>query len=95
MNQFLKAFDNPQFHERLLKAFYCVPIGKPRMTRRDIWKKRPAVVRYHEFKDTLALQRCGFDMPNSGIHIYFLLQMPSSWSNKNPVSSKVTTPIRL
>ena len=27
------------------------PIGKPRMTQRDRWKKRPAVLRYHAFKD--------------------------------------------
>lgn len=28
------------------------PIGKPRMTRSDKWKKRPAVVRWHQWKDT-------------------------------------------
>lgn len=29
----------------------CVPVGKPRMTRRDKWKQRPAVMRYREFAD--------------------------------------------
>lgn len=27
------------------------PIGKPRMTRSDKWKKRPAVVKWHQWKD--------------------------------------------
>jgi Holliday junction resolvase RusA-like endonuclease len=29
------------------------PIGKPRMTRRDKWKGRPCVTRYHEWCDRL------------------------------------------
>ena len=33
--------------------FRVTPIGKPRMTQRDRWKKRPPVVRYHAFKDQL------------------------------------------
>jgi len=31
------------------------PMGKPRMTRRDKWKKRPCVVRYRAFADALRL----------------------------------------
>lgn len=27
------------------------PIGKPRMTRRDVWKSRPAVMKYREWAD--------------------------------------------
>jgi Holliday junction resolvase RusA-like endonuclease len=34
-------------------VFRVVPMGKPRMTQRDRWKKRPAVLRYHAFKDEL------------------------------------------
>lgn len=32
-------------------TIYGLPVAKPRMTRRDKWKKRPCVVRYHEFCD--------------------------------------------
>jgi Holliday junction resolvase RusA-like endonuclease len=35
---------------------YLVPIGKPRMTKRDRWAKRPAVMRYRIFAD--ALRQC-------------------------------------
>jgi len=28
-----------------------VPVGKPRMTRRDKWKKRPCVMRYRDWAD--------------------------------------------
>lgn len=34
-------------------TFPVVPMGKPRMTQRDRWKKRPPVLRYHAFKDEL------------------------------------------
>ena len=30
-----------------------IPKGKPRLTRRDVWKKRPVVVRYYEYKDLI------------------------------------------
>jgi hypothetical protein len=30
-------------------------IGKPRMTRRDTWKRRPGVVRYHAWCDTFRM----------------------------------------
>lgn len=32
-----------------------IAMGKPRMTRRDKWKKRPSVVKYREFCDNLRL----------------------------------------
>ena len=28
-------------------------MGKPRMTQRDKWKKRPCVLRYHAFRDKM------------------------------------------
>lgn len=36
-------------------SFPVVPMGKPRMTQRDKWKKREVVLRYHAFKDQLRL----------------------------------------
>lgn len=40
---------------RAANRIYCViygtPVGKPRMTRRDVWKKRSPVVKYREWCD--------------------------------------------
>lgn len=58
------------------------PMGKPRMTQRDKWKQRPAVERYHEFKDTVRAQLPpGFTLP-AQFNITFFIGMPRSWSNK-------------
>jgi len=56
------------------------PIGKPRMTQRDKWKKRPAVVRYYEYKDALNLLVKG-PLPER-LNVVFYIPMPSSWSKK-------------
>ena len=61
------------------------PIGKPRMTRSDKWKKRPAVVRYHEWKDSLRseLMRLKIDLSNTNVfNFVFIIEMPESWSAK-------------
>ena len=55
------------------------PIGKPRMTRADAWKKRPAVLRYWAFKDECA--KHGVYKPDKP-HIVFYMPMPKSWSKK-------------
>lgn len=59
--------------------YEIVPVPKPRMTRSDAWKKRPAVMRYWKFKDeccalSMVLEDCS--------HITFIMPMPASWSNK-------------
>lgn len=58
-------------------------MGKPRMTQRDKWKKRPAVLRYHAFKDELKLRvgsRIPQDVDTVSWIVYF--PMPKSWSKK-------------
>lgn len=55
-----------------------IPVGKPRMTQRDKWARRPAVLRYREFCD--AVRAAGIQMPDEGARITFLLPMPKSWS---------------
>lgn len=56
------------------------PVPKPRMTRSDSWKKRPAVVRYWAFKDSLhELVRGDLD-PRFAVQ--FNVAMPVSWSKK-------------
>ena len=58
------------------------PYGKPRMTRRDQWAKRPAVIRYRAFCDAVrAAWPAGVPYPAAGAHVTFWLPMPKSWSN--------------
>lgn len=63
--------------------FKVTPIGKPRMTRRDVWKKRLIVQRYYVFKDELNLQARAMKYAVGEIlFISFYLPMPDSWSKK-------------
>lgn len=71
-------------------TFRVVPMGKPRMTQRDRWAKRPAVLRYHAFKDRL--RECLADLPClrallEGGTVHHLswtayLPMPPSWPKR-------------
>ena len=57
-----------------------VPMGKPRMTQRDKWKQRPAVMRYRAFCDQMRLQTSGQippDLDNLSWTAY--LPIPKSW----------------
>ena len=63
-----------------MQIYPIVPMGKPRMTRADKWKKRPEVMRYRAFCDEVRLR--GVVLPESGAHITFVLPMPASWSKK-------------
>src|SRR5690606_40401818 len=51
-----------------------------RMTQRDKWQKRPAVMRYRAFCDELRARNCTF--PESDSHVIFHIPMPKSWSKK-------------
>ncbi|MBK1884758.1 RusA family crossover junction endodeoxyribonuclease [Luteolibacter pohnpeiensis] len=74
--------------------FKVVPLGKPRMTQRDRWKKRPAVLRYHAFKDTLRARLV--DLPHlrklidsgtiHGLSWTAYFPMPPSWSKRKQAS---------
>lgn len=59
-------------------TFNITPMGKPRQTRADKWKKRPEVLRYRAFCDEVRLQ--GVSLPVSGCHVIFVIPMPTSWS---------------
>ena len=54
------------------------PVAKPRMTRRDVWKKRPSVLAYRAYADTLRARYAG-PLPDEVV-IIFTLPMPRSWS---------------
>ena len=61
-----------------MKAYPITPVGKPRMTQRDKWKKRPTVQRYYAFKDQVRLHRV--ELPLRGAHVIFVIPMPKSWT---------------
>lgn len=63
-----------------MKRYPVTPLGKPRMTQRDKWAKRPAVLRYRAFCDEVRAR--GVRLPESGCHILFVLPMPKSWSKQ-------------
>lgn len=57
------------------------PIGKPRMTQSDKWRKRPAVQRYYDFKDTVQDFIGDTPLPERLV-CEFYLTMPDSWGKK-------------
>lgn len=58
-------------------------MGKPRMTQRDKWQKRPAVLRYREYCDRIrAVAKIQPFMDCYAIEVTAYLPMPASWSSK-------------
>lgn len=55
------------------------PVAKPRMTRQDIWKSRPCVIAYWQFKDNLKLY---LDCLPPIVDVVFGIPIPKSWSDK-------------
>ena len=65
------------------------PMGKPRMTQRDKWKKRPAVVRFHAFRDYVRLKTNSLDISDAySVSWTAYFSMPKSWSNKKKEALK-------
>lgn len=60
------------------------PVAKPRMTRSDKWKQRPAVLKYRQFKDDLRMQVTG--SLDARFSVIFFVPMPASWSEKKKVA---------
>lgn len=60
------------------------PVPKPRMTQRDKWQKRPAVMAYRAFADDIRaeLAAVGVTLPSAGLSVRFDLPMPASWSKR-------------
>jgi Holliday junction resolvase RusA-like endonuclease len=56
------------------------PVAKPRMTKSDKWKRRPAVLKYRAFCDELRLK---YQQPlPASVRIDFEIAMPDSWAEK-------------
>ena len=64
--------------------FPLTPLGKPRMTRKDKWAKRPIVEAYFTYANALRAfaARKRFTLPDHGVSFYFEFPMPQSWSKK-------------
>ncbi len=60
--------------------YEIAPCPKPRMTQRDRWAKRPAVMRYRAFCDDV--RAAGVMLYPCGLHITFIVPMPKSWSER-------------
>lgn len=57
------------------------PCPKPRMTRADKWKKRPATARYWAFKDQVrSAWPDGVPVPDRVLIALFNIPMPRSWT---------------
>lgn len=74
-------------------TFLINPIGKPRMTRRDKWAKRPCVMRYRAWKDEMwALEKLsGLNLRKATpveVEVIALFPMPQSWSTKKRYEMK-------
>lgn len=66
-----------------MSVIYIDPIGKPRMTRSDKWKKRDCVLRYRCFADELRLNYKETKNQKTGsFNFCFYFKMPESWSKK-------------
>jgi Holliday junction resolvase RusA-like endonuclease len=62
---------------------WIIPSGKPRMTQRDRWKKRPAVMKYRRYADELRKEALtqNFELGEQ-LDIQFFIPIPKSWSLK-------------
>lgn len=58
------------------------PMGKPRMTRRDVWKQRPVVLRYHEYCDRIRAAAGTVPQNVYAVIVYAYVPMPESWPKK-------------
>lgn len=61
----------------ILKWYYLHPVPKPRATRYDRRQRRG----YDTYRELIALQRQGFNLPAANIHVVFYVKMPKRWGD--------------
>lgn len=86
---------------RLYRYPDLAPVSAPRMNRSDVWKRRPAVVKYHSYRDAI-LGAAGTDdlrtdLIKTGIVVLtFRIPHPKSWSKKRIAAlSAADTPMAI
>lgn len=62
-----------------MKEYAITPVAKPRQTRSDKWKQRPAVMRYRKFADEV--RAAGVEIGDT-LNVVFYLPMPASWGKR-------------
>ena len=69
--------------EDILATFHITPNTKPRQTQRDVWKKRPVVIKYRAFADELRRQAAeqGYALRDT-LHVEFFMPIAVSLSKK-------------
>lgn len=93
--QQVDSFTHLGIHASPLVVFNIEPMGAVRMTKSDTWKldpfhkdprkrQRKPVTRYFKFKRELILQAAlhGFKLPECDFHVFFIIPMAMSWSDK-------------
>jgi len=71
--------------EKSTEIFFTVggdPMGKPRMTQRDKWQKRPCVIRYRAYCDKIRAEAGKVPDNPLAVHIKAFIPMAESWSKK-------------
>ena len=63
-----------------MTLYPITPVPRPRETQRDKWNPRKCVQRFRWFRDLV--KSYGVELPVSGAHVIFTIEMPKSWSNK-------------
>ncbi len=64
-----------------MAEIFLDPVAKPRMTRRDVWKRRPVVLKYRKYCDDLR-DKFPFKELNDSYKVVFHVKMPKSWTKK-------------
>lgn len=68
---------------------FVVPMGAPRMTKRDKWKRRPIVIRYRKFKDAIRAAAGIIPPPEIILSLSWtaFFSPPASWSVKKRIAA--------
>lgn len=68
--------------EELAQTFPVEPMGKPRQTKSDRWKKRKPVLRYRKLCDDIRRAADGWDMPKERTRLVFYIPRPKSYPHR-------------
>lgn len=80
----LTCFSTPQI---VTHTIFVDPMGAPRMTQRDRWKKRPIVLRYFAYRDRIRAVVGDVPVVPASMFMQFYMTPPESWSKKKKAAS--------